>query len=125
MTNEMWSTIIGGAIVLVSGIVTAILMYWMNNRNAKKAIKLIVMAEVIGIKMRAERYKNNPKNLAELKSSKPMLTSIAEKVGFLKSKQFIAYRKIIILAIEMAVNGNTVIVDDCISACDEFIKSFN
>ncbi len=124
MTNEMWSTIIGGAIALVSGILTTILIYWLRNINAKKAIKVIVMAEVVGVKMRAERYKNNPKNLAAFQSSTPMLTSIAEKVGLLKSKQLIAYRNIIILAMEMAVNGNMVLVDDCISACDDFIKTF-
>lgn len=106
----------GGVIALVASIGTTYFAAWLNNQRRAESIRVVVCAEVGAMKDRAKRYIGGDAQAAS--SSVPMLTTVADDLGFLTGEQAVAYRMTVTLAMEFKENPTDERADALLKACD-------
>ena len=123
MSTELIAVIIGGAIGTIGSLGTTLLLDILKNKRRAKSIGSIAAAEITAVKEKAQRYLNGKSDLAELAASTPMLTSIVSEIGYLSSKQVIAFRRVVTLDMEMRKAGNKDKATLTVEACNEALSN--
>ncbi len=122
MSEQIIAVIVGAVIGSLSSLVTALCLSNLSSRRRRKSIQAIAAAEVTTIMEKAQRYIDEQSDREELSASTPMLISIASEIGLLSPKQVIAFRRTVILDMEMRKTGNKEKAQMAISACKEALN---
>ena len=117
MSPQLTGVIIGGLIGTIGS--TTLLLNILASRRRTKSICAIAEAEITVIKEKAERYLKKESTTDELAASTPMLTSIANELGYLSPKQVIGLRRCVTLDMELRKKGNKEKASATIEACEK------
>ncbi len=125
-SSQLIGVLVGGGIGVFGSFGATYLIHLIQNRRRANSVKAIVISEIVAVKERAERYlqSESESRLKELRSSTPLLKSIAAEMGFLTITQAEAYRRVVSLSMEMSVEGNEEKVIFAIEACKEALVLF-
>ena len=111
--QEMLGVLIGGGIAILASLAVPVF----DKLQRKGLIKAVVVGELETIRDKAERFGAGAIDKNELRVSTPMLTSLAELLGYLQKEQFLAYRKAVVAFAELKASTREDRVTDVLEAC--------
>ena len=87
-----------------------------------------MVAEIVAIKEKAQRFLDGVSTMEEVGASTPMLTTIASEIGYLKVEQVVSFRRAITLDLELRKTSDILKsrkkASSVVIACDDALKNF-
>jgi hypothetical protein len=125
LSSQLAAVIVGGVIGTVSTLCATLFLKKIEDSRRAKSVKAYARAEITSIKEKAERYLSGDSSLEELRASTPIYSSaVTSELGYLTPEQVIAFRRAVVLDMEMRIDGNEEKAKLAIQACETAVNLF-